>query len=147
MSQVSFNKGKIPETILPLEPVYLVDQIREAVRSPLSVTKPDLLITASGNPESIAVWCGLGLVSAELMESYAYFRLAYHRGLDSLRKNGWRGSGFVRWEHDGNRYFLTALNKLAEISLRIDDIVEADRCALFLRQLEPNWDKLQTEFP
>ena len=67
------------------------------------------------------------------------------RGLDSLRKNGWRGSGFVRWEHPGNRYFLFALNRLAEISKEIGDYEEAERCSLFLRQLEPAWEQLQID--
>ena len=51
----------------------------------------------------------------------------------------------MRWEHPGNRYFLFALNRLAEISKEIGDYEEAERCSLFLRQLEPGWEQLQID--
>ena len=145
MSEVTFNKGRIPETRLPGEDPLFEQEIK-AIRGSASTDKRSMLLAlASKNPESIGIWCVLGISSFEMMESYSYFRVAYHRGLDSLRKNGWRGSGFVRWEHPGNRYFLFALNRLAEISKEIGDYEEAERCSLFLRQLEPGWEQLQID--
>ncbi len=65
--------------------------------------------------------------------AYAYARTGYHRGLDALRRNGWRGSGPVPWEHVPNRGFLRALWALAVAADRIGDTEEASRCAQFLR--------------
>ena len=145
MSEVTFNKGKIPETRLPGEDPLFEQEIKKIRDNESADRRSTLLVLASKNPESIGIWCVFGIASSEMMESYSYFRLAYHRGLDSLRKNGWRGSGFVRWEHPGNRYFLFALNRLAEISKEIGDYEEAERCSLFLRQLEPGWEQLQID--
>ena len=47
--------------------------------------------------------------AATTIERYAYYRVGYHRGLDALRANGWRGSGYVRWSEPTNRGFLRAL--------------------------------------
>jgi hypothetical protein len=73
------------------------------------------------------------------IESYAAFRVGYHRGLDQLRAGGWRGSGYVRWEHPSNRGFLRALHGLAITAARIGENDEAERCEVFLRQLDPVW--------
>ncbi len=54
-------------------------------------------------------WARLGQLARDDVEAYAYFRVGYHRGLDRLRQSGWRGSGYVRWNHETNRGFLRAL--------------------------------------
>ena len=41
--------------------------------------------------------------AGRVVESYAYARVGYHRGLDLLRRNGWKGHGPVPWEHEPNR--------------------------------------------
>ena len=69
---------------------------------------------------------------------YAYFRVGYHRGLDQLRQSGWRGSGYVRSSHPENRGFLAALDGLRRTADAIGEADEADRCAEFLFQLDPN---------
>jgi hypothetical protein len=73
------------------------------------------------------------------VERYAAHRVGYHRGLDRLRANGWRGSGYVRWQHPENRGFLRALHGLATAAGGIGETDEAERCELFLRQLDPEW--------
>ena len=73
------------------------------------------------------------------MESYAAYRVGYHRGLDTLRQNGWRGSGYVRWKHQTNRPFLRCLAGLQQCAAQIGETDEAERCALFLLQLDPSW--------
>jgi hypothetical protein len=65
--------------------------------------------------------------------------VGYHRGLDRLRASGWRGSGYVRWRHPQNRGFLRALDGLRIDAEAIGEADEAERCALFLRQLDPDW--------
>ena len=47
------------------------------------------------------------------MTVYAYSRVGYHRSLDMLRRNGWKGHGPVPWEHEPNRGFLRCLALLA----------------------------------
>ena len=78
----------------------------------------------------------------DIIESYAAFRVGYHRGLDALRKNGWRGAGYVRWRHPSNRGFLECLLGLQKISEEIRDLEEAERCRIFLFQLEPDWQSV-----
>ena len=46
------------------------------------------------------------------MTGYAYARTGYHRGLDQLRRSGWKGAGPVPWSHEPNRGFLRALAAL-----------------------------------
>ena len=65
--------------------------------------------------------------------AYAYARTGYHRGLDALRRAGWRGSGPIPWEHEPNRGFLRALHALSVAADRIGDTAEQERCAQFLR--------------
>ena len=71
------------------------------------------------------------------VEAYACYRAGYHRGLDRLRASGWRGSGYVRWQAESNRGFLRALRGLGDAAARIGEADEAERCALFLAQLDP----------
>ncbi len=82
-------------------------------------------------------WAQLGALARDDVEAYACFRVGYHRGLDRLRANGWRGSGYVRWEAEPNRGFLRALRGLGDAAARIGEADEAERCALFLAQLDP----------
>ena len=65
--------------------------------------------------------------------AYAYARTGYHRGLDQLRRNGWKGSGLIPWEHEPNRGFLRALWALSVAAGRIGETEERERCAQFLR--------------
>ena len=65
--------------------------------------------------------------------AYAYARTGYHRGLDALRRSGWRGQGPVPWEHEPNRGFLRALAALSRAAEAIGEEEERHRCAEFLR--------------
>jgi Protein of unknown function (DUF3151) len=65
--------------------------------------------------------------------AYAYARTGYHRGLDLLRRAGWKGAGPIPWEHQPNRGFLRALWALTQAAGRIGDRTEHERCAQFLR--------------
>jgi hypothetical protein len=70
---------------------------------------------------------------ADDVTAYAYARVGYHRSLDLLRRNGWKGHGPVPWEHEPNRGFLRALAALAVAAGRIGETPEAERCSAFLR--------------
>jgi hypothetical protein len=90
-------------------------------------------------PRVLDAWARLGQLARDDVEAYAAFRSGYHRGLDRLRASGWRGSGYVRWAHEENRGFLRALDGLRASAAAIGETDEEERCALFLRQLDPSW--------
>ena len=90
------------------------------------------------HPESPAAWATLAEAaladgSVDDVTAYAYARVGYHRSLDLLRRNGWKGHGPVPWEHEPNRGFLRALAALAVAADRIGEAPEAERCREFLR--------------
>ncbi len=93
----------------------------------------------SANPTSSLCWALLAERSLQLdtpegnVAAYAYARTGYHRGLDLLRRSGWKGVGPIPWEHAPNRGFLRALWALSVAAGRIGDVVEQERCAQFLR--------------
>lgn len=88
-------------------------------------------------PRYLDAWARLGELARDDVEAYACFRVGYHRGLDTLRANGWRGSGYVKWDHEPNRGFLRALRGLAASAARIGEADEAERCQLFVLQCDP----------
>lgn len=105
-------------------------------------TDPDqLTAVAAQYPACLAAWAALGetaLAADRPVDAYAYFRVGYHRGLDRLRRAGWRGSGQVPWSHEPNRGFLLSLAGLAQAAGMIGETDEADRCITFLAELAPD---------
>jgi hypothetical protein len=121
--------GGPPPTLLP--PDVAAGQVA-AGDSPESV--------ATAHPASPLAWAALAeaaLADGRDLEGYAYARVGYHRGLDALRRNGWKGHGPVPWSHEPNRGFLRCLAALAEASARIDERDEAERCRGFLADCDP----------
>ena len=91
-------------------------------------------------PTSSAAWAELAdraFAEGRVIESYAYARVGYHRGLDALRRAGWKGHGPVPWAHEPNRGFLRALNALGRAAGAIGEDDEARRCADLLRDSDP----------
>ncbi|MGH6655896.1 MAG: DUF3151 domain-containing protein [Actinocrinis sp.] len=100
----------------------------------------DPTTVAGGHPASSLAWAVLAeraLHQAEPVAAYAYARTGYHRGLDALRRNGWKGHGPIPWEHAPNRGFLRALGALARAAEEIGEQDEATRCVQFLRDSDP----------
>jgi len=89
-------------------------------------------------PRYLAAWAALGDVARDAIESYMAYRVGYHRGLDALRANGWKGSGYVRWSAPTNHGFLNCLDGLARSAAKIGEADEAMRCEQFLLQCDPN---------
>ena len=133
-----------PETILPPEDAATSDAIAAALTGDPLHTRDALAAVVARWPRSLSGWSHLGDAGRDVIESYAAYRVGYHRGLDSLRQNGWRGSGFVRWEHPTNRGFLRALAGLQRTAEEIGEVDEAARCDQFLRQLDPGWPPAET---
>jgi Protein of unknown function (DUF3151) len=135
---VNLSSG-LPETILPAEPVPLLDALAAALAEDGPARKAAVGVVAARHPRFLDAWARLAELSDDPVESYAYARVGYHRGLDTLRRAGWRGSGYCRWAHEENRGFLRALDALRAAAAAIGEDDEADRCAEFLLQLDPDW--------
>ncbi len=70
--------------------------------------------------------------AANPVAAYAYARTGYHRGLDSLRRAGWKGQGLIPADHETNQGFLRALLALGQAAQAIGETDEADRCEQFI---------------
>jgi hypothetical protein len=100
----------------------------------------DPALVAAAHPTSCAAWAALAeaaLADTRTVEAYAYARTGYHRGLDALRKAGWRGQGPIPWAHEPNRGFLRALHALSIAAAAIGEMDEAQRCNTFLADSDP----------
>jgi Protein of unknown function (DUF3151) len=138
---VSFSAG-LPETVLDPEPAEAVAALATALRQP-EPERRDAVATVVGRwPRFLDGWARLGQLARDPVEGYACSRVGYHRGLDRLRQAGWRGSGYVRWEHETNRGFLRALDGLRRRAGEIGEADEEARCTEFLLQLEPGWSQV-----
>lgn len=144
MTNIGFSPSGPPNTVLPELDLQLTEALAVAAGSPRP--RADVASLVAANPLLLEGWATLGELASEAahddrgnVEAYAYFRIGYHRGLDALRKNGWKGSGYVRWEHASNRGFLRCLSGLRQMAEQIGELSEADRCAEFLGQLDPTW--------
>ena len=95
---------------------------------------------AAEHPTASAAWAALADEAwhrQEVIGSYAYARVGYHRGLDALRRSGWRGTGPVPWDHEPNRGFLRAVHALGRAAAGIGEDDEAARCRTLLDDCDP----------
>lgn len=130
----------VPPTLLPEDPAAAAlaagtDPAQVARTHPASslawaVLAEQALDAASSAGPGAAL--GADRYRAEV-SGYAYARTGYHRGLDALRRAGWRGQGPVPWSHEPNRGFLRALSALARAAAAIGEDDEANRCQALLR--------------
>ncbi len=129
----------LPDTVLPAEPPSVTARLEEALGQPNEHRRHAVSEVVRGAPGSSAAWAALGSLARDDVEAYACFRVGYHRGLDALRRAGWKGSGHVRWTHEPNRGFLRCLDGLRAAAGAIGEAHEEERCAQFLVQLDPSW--------
>ena len=146
VSAVRLTTG-LPETVLPTEPPSVLEALREAAAQPGERRRHAVSDVVRAHPGSLGAWAALGSLARDDVEAYACFRVGYHRGLDALRGAGWKGSGLVRWSHPENRGFLRCLDGLRSAAGAIGEHVEEERCAQFLRQLDPAWSPDWTGYP
>ena len=121
--------GDPAETLLPTDPAQALLQTGQSAEEVIRAY-----------PASSLAWAMLAegaLDEGRDVDAYAYARVGYHRGLDSLRRNGWRGHGPVPYSHPPNRGFLRALSALAKASAQIGDTDEVNRCRDFLFDSSP----------
>lgn len=132
----------LPETILDVEPPDALRALAEALAVGDRAARRDAVsLVVARYPRMLDAWARVGRLGRDPIERYAAHRVGYHRGLDRLRASGWRGSGFVRWRNEPNRGFLRALDGLRLAAMEIGEADEAERCSIFLHQLDPDWDR------
>ncbi|MCC5950131.1 MAG: DUF3151 family protein [Nitriliruptoraceae bacterium] len=128
------------ETILPAAPDAAREGLAHALAADPEARKAAVSAVVGDHPSFVEGWAQLAAVAGSTIESYAYARVGYHRGLDALRANGWGGRGFVRWSNPTNRAFLTCLVRLRNAAAAIGETPEVERIDGFLRELDPDWD-------
>jgi hypothetical protein len=128
----------MPENLLSGPPAtYLpTDEDAAAALAPPA----DPAAAAARFPGYSAAWAALAeraLAGGDPVTAYAFARTGYHRGLDQLRRAGWRGHGPVPWEHGPNQGFLRSLHALGVAAAAIGEDDEAIRCREFLADASP----------
>jgi len=139
MSSVNLTPSGPPETVIDDEPAEARHLLAQALHGPEEDRRAAVAAVVARWPRYLDAWARLGDLGRDDVEAYAAYRVGYHRGLDRLRASGWRGSGYVRWRNEPNRGFLRALDGLRRTAGLIGETDEEERCALFLRQLDPAW--------
>ncbi len=97
-------------------------------------------IVAAAHPSASVAWAQLAedaLADDQAITAYAYARTGYHRGLDQLRRNGWKGFGPVPFAHEPNRGFLRCVAALARAADAIGEEPEYQRCLDLLDDCDP----------
>jgi hypothetical protein len=95
---------------------------------------------AARHPAASLAWARLARESLEAddaVAAYAFARTGYHRGLDALRRAGWRGTGPVPASHLPNQGFLLCVLALAEAAAAIGEDDEHARCMQLLADSDP----------
>lgn len=128
----------LPSTVLPGPDAALAERLAAALATPVEERRAAVAAVVASSPRFLDGWAELGDLGRDTMERYAAYRVGYHRGLDALRANGWRGSGYVRWAQPTNRGFLRSLRGLGAMAAEIGESDEAERCHTFLLQLDPS---------
>lgn len=111
----------------------------EAAESELAEGKRPELVAAAHPAASIA-WAELAEAAIDddkAITAYAYARTGYHRGLDKLRRNGWKGFGPVPFAHEPNQGFLRCVAALARAAQVIGESDEYARCLDLLDDCDP----------
>jgi hypothetical protein len=128
--------GEPPATLLPAHPEAEAELAAGAPAADVAARYPTvsaawaaLAEEALGRPERVL---------RDTIEAYAYARTGYHRGLDALRRNGWKGHGPVPWSHEPNRGFLRCVTALAAAAEAIGEVDEQERCTQLLRDCDPS---------
>ena len=107
-----------------------------------SIANPEMAASDAviAHPTSSLAWALLAdeaWAAGKTLESYAFARVGYHRGLDALRKGGWKGQGPVPWSHEPNRGVLRALYALRRAADEIGEENEVERLDIFLADADP----------
>jgi len=133
---ITMSSG-LPTTVLPAPDPIDAQRLADALAQAPENQRDAVAAVVAASPRFLAGWAALGDLGRDTMERYAAYRVGYHRGLDTLRASGWRGSGYVRWAAATNHGFLRSLEGLGKMAALIGETDEAERCSTFLLQLDP----------
>jgi len=133
---INLSSG-LPTTVLPAPDPTVALALADALEAPPAERRSAVAAVVASSPRFLDGWAALGDLGRDTIERYAAYRVGYHRGLDALRANGWRGSGYVRWAEPTNQGFLRCMRGLGDMAAEIGEVDEADRCRTFLLQLDP----------
>ncbi|MFV0251910.1 MAG: DUF3151 domain-containing protein [Beutenbergiaceae bacterium] len=126
--------------LLAPDPTYLPDDHPDMDARARIDDGATLREVAARLPAASYVWALLArqaLAQADPVAAYAFARTGYHRGLDALRRAGWRGAGPVPASHVPNRGVLLSVLALADAAAQIGEDDEADRCRQLLAECDP----------
>ncbi|MFC5381478.1 DUF3151 family protein [Aquipuribacter nitratireducens] len=135
-------------------PTYLPAELSEPAEAALGAGEPAASVAAA-QPASSLPWAVLAEQAlagaddaraagddaarlAHAVAAYAYARTGYHRGLDALRRAGWKGRGPVPWEHAPNRGYLRSVRALAGAAAHVGETAEVERLGDLLRDGDPS---------
>jgi hypothetical protein len=138
------SEPAVPAVRLPAEPDDAVATRRAALACG-PVESPEryaalAAVVARRSPAYVAAWAHLAEAAraqGHEVEAYAFARTGYHRALDRLRGNGWRGMGFVPWDHEPNRSALLAFHELLRAAQVIGETPEVERMRKLLLDSDP----------
>ena len=123
------------KNLLGPDPTYLPDDHPDMTARAALADGTDLRTVAARLPAASHAWAELAREAMEEddpVAAYAFARTGYHRGLDALRRAGWRGQGPIPADHVPNQGFLAALAALGDAAAAIGEDDEAERCRTFL---------------
>jgi hypothetical protein len=121
--------GGPPPTLLPVDPA--------AAQLAAGIDADQIVREFPTSSLAWAVLADQAWAEGRVVESYAFARVGYHRALDSLRRNGWKGHGPVPWSHEPNQGFLRCLIALARAAEAIGETDEVIRIDAFLVDCDP----------
>ena len=142
-----------PDLLAGPAPTHLPAELHEPAEQAMAAGSPAATVAASAPASSLA-WAVLAeqaLARADeargsgddeqrlshAIAAYAYARTGYHRGLDALRRSGWKGRGPVPWAHAPNQGFLRSVRALAGAAAHVGDQDEVARLGELLLDCDP----------
>lgn len=124
--------------LLGPEPTLLPERAQPQAAMDGGTDPADVAASWPDYSEAWALLAERALDAGEVVAAYAYARTGYHRGLDQLRRAGWKGHGPVPWAHRPNQGFLRALAALARSASAVNETEEFQRCRQFLADSDPD---------
>src|SRR5256885_9141042 len=119
------------QNLLPEPPATLLPGNDAAAHALAAAAPGQEAEVAAHFPASCAAWAALArraFDAGDPVAAYAYARTGYHRGLDQLRKAGWRGSGPGPWSPGPNQGVPRSPHLLGNAAGAVGRAAAAARC-------------------
>jgi hypothetical protein len=129
--------GVMHDNLLGPEPTLLPERAEQQAAVDGGTDPKKIAANWPDFSEGWAVLAERAYADGETVTAYAFARTGYHRGLDQLRRAGWKGFGPVPWSHRPNQGFLRALAVLGKAAQQIGETEEYERVKKFLTDSDP----------